>query len=145
MLGKESTAENKKSKSKQDENSKSEESTSDSTAAKYSAKFEDIILNITKNNGRNAIMKLAFTIKSSEDGIETRATENTAEIMDAVISIISTKTAEELRTLGGKEVLKEELIISINDILNAGINEDNEDDVVRDGVKKLFFVNFVIK
>jgi flagellar FliL protein len=111
----------------------------------YEASLKDIVLNITKNNGRNALMKLAFTMKSTEESIADRVEENNAEIMDAVISIISTKTAEELRTLGGKEVLKEELLISINDILNENITEDNEDSAIKDGVKKLFFVNFVIK
>lgn len=113
--------------------------------ANFTAKFENIVLNITKNNGRNALMKLAFTFKSKEETIAERAEENSAEIMDAVISIISTKTAEELRTLGGKEILKEEMIVAINDILNENITEDNEETSIRDSIQKLFFVNFVIK
>ena len=117
----------------------------ESSKASYTADFKDIVLNITKNSGRNALMKLSFTIKSKEETIEARSVENAAEIMDAVISIISTKTAEELRTLGGKEILKEEMIIAINDILNENINEDNEDASIKDGIEKLFFVNFVIK
>ncbi len=127
------------------DNKETESNDEDNTVAKFTSQFKDIVLNITKNNGRNALMKLAFTIKSTEETIDARAQENNAEIMDSVINIISTKTAEELSTIGGKEVLKEELIIAINDILNDAINEDNEGDAKKDGVKKLFFVNFVIK
>jgi flagellar FliL protein len=130
----------KSSKKEKDSDKEEEENT-----VLFSASIKDIVLNITKNNGRNALMKLAFTMKSPEEAIEARVTENNAEIMDAVISIVSTKTAEELRTLGGKEVFKEELLIAINDILNANITEENEETAIKDGVKKLFFVNFVIK
>jgi flagellar protein FliL len=115
-----------------------------SSANLHSAEFKNIVLNIQKNNGRNALMKLAFTLKSKEEGIAARAEANTAEIMDIVISLISTKTAEELRTLGGKEVLKEELVMAINDVLNANITPDTEG-AVPNGVKKIYFVNFVIK
>jgi len=104
-----------------------------------------MVLNITKQNGREALMKLSFTVKSTEETIEARTEENKAEILDAVITTISTKTAEELGTLGGQEVLKEELLLAINDILNQNINEDNEDTSIKDSVKKLFYTNFVIK
>jgi flagellar FliL protein len=117
----------------------------DNLPVKFKAEFKDMVLNITKQNGREALMKLSFTIKSTEETIKDRADENKAEILDAVITTISTKTAEELGTLGGQEVLKEELILSINDILNENITEDNEESSIKNSVKKLFYTNFVIK
>jgi flagellar FliL protein len=109
----------------------------------YKASIDDLVLNITNAKGREKLMKLSFTIKSSNANIEGIVEENRAEIIDTVIAQISARTAEELLTVGGKALLKEELLDEINRVLNESMsgNEDYE----QNSVRKLFFTAFVIK
>lgn len=88
-------------------------------------------------------MKLSFTIDSIEDDIEQLMDENKPEIIDLVISLISSRNSEELLTVGGKELLKEELIQEINNILNRAIGDNSS--YKKDNVKNIFFTAFVIK
>ena len=66
-----------------------------------------------------------------------------AEIVDVVIAQISARSSEELLTVGGKALLKEELLEEINAVINE-VTEGNEE-IAKDNVKKLFFTTFVIK
>lgn len=109
----------------------------------FKAHINDLVLNITNSKGREKLMKLSFSIKSTEPMIEGIVEEYKAEIIDVVIAQISARSSEELLTVGGKALLKEELIEEINSILNE-VLEGNED-VAKDSVKKLFFTAFVIK
>jgi flagellar FliL protein len=109
----------------------------------YKVQINDMVLNITNSKGREKLMKLSFTIDSIEDDIEQLMDENKAEIIDLVISLISSRNSEELLTVGGKELLKEELIQEINNILNRAIGDNSS--YKQDSVKNLFFTAFVIK
>ena len=88
-------------------------------------------------------MKLSFTIKSSEESIASIIDENKAEIVDIVIAQISARSSEELLTVGGKALLKEELLEELNSIVNAATSDNS--DIKRNSIKKLFFTAFVIK
>ena len=77
----------------------------------YTAIVKDLILNITNSKGREKLMKLSFTVKSTEPTIEAMVEDNKPEIIDTVIAQISARNSEELLTVGGKALLKEELIM----------------------------------
>ncbi len=109
----------------------------------YKVQINDMVLNITNSKGREKLMKLSFTINSVEDDIEQLMDENKPEIIDLVISLISSRNSEELLTVGGKELLKEELIQEINNILNRAIGDNSS--YKKDSVKNIFFTAFVIK
>ncbi len=109
----------------------------------YKAEINDLVLNITNAKGREKLMKLSFAIKSTEETIEAIVEENRAEIIDVVIAQISSRSSEELLTVGGKALLKEELLDEINRIINEA-TVTNED-IKKNNVKKLFFTSFVIK
>jgi flagellar FliL protein len=109
----------------------------------FIAKIENLVLNITNAKGREKLMKLSFSIKSVEPTIEAIVEANNAEIVDAVIAQISSRTSEELLTVGGKSLLKEEMLEEINSIINEASASNNE--IKRNNVKKLFFTSFVIK
>jgi len=111
-------------------------------AQKFNAKIESLVLNITDAKGRAKLMKLSFSMKSIEPTIEAMVEANKPEIIDAVIRQVSARSSEELLTVGGKAMLKEEMIEEINNILNDSINEE---EVKKDCVKDLFFTSFVIK
>ena len=109
----------------------------------FKAKIENLVLNITNSKGREKLMKLSFSLKSVEPTIELLVDASKDEIIDTVIQQISSRSSEELLTVGGKELLREELLSEINIILNED-NAKNED-VLRNNVKKIFFTTFVIK
>jgi flagellar FliL protein len=88
-------------------------------------------------------MKLSFSLKSFEPTIETIIEANNAEIVDAVIAQISSRTSEELLTVGGKALLKEEMLDEINTIINEATSSN--EDIKRNIIQKLFFTSFVIK
>jgi flagellar FliL protein len=109
----------------------------------YSAKIDNLVLNIVNSKGREKLMKLSFSLKSTEPSIESIVEANNAEIVDAVIAQISARTSEELLTVGGKALLKEEMLEEINSIINEATIAN--DDIKRNNVKKIFFTSFVIK
>jgi len=109
----------------------------------FKAEIKDLVLNITNAKGRAKLMKLSFSIKSTEPTIEAVVENNKAEIVDTVIAQISARSSEELLTIGGKELLKEELVEELNLIINEA-TATNED-IKRNNVRKIFFTAFVIK
>lgn len=109
----------------------------------FKTEIKDLVLNITNSKGREKLMKLSFAIKSNDPMIETVVAENNAEVVDIVIGLISARSSEELLTVGGKALLKEELKEELNSLLNK-LSEKNED-IVKDSVKNILFTTFVIK
>ncbi|WP_072680364.1 flagellar basal body-associated protein FliL [Arcobacter sp. LA11] len=109
----------------------------------YKAAINDLVLNITNAKGREKLMKLSFSLKSTEPTIEGIVEEYKPEIVDVVIAQISSRSSEELLTVGGKALLKEELLEDINSIINE-VTSSNED-IKENNVKKILFTTFVIK
>lgn len=118
------------------------QSASDSSKT-FKANINDLVLNITNAKGREKLMKLSFSIKSTEPTIEAVVEEYKPEIVDIVIAQISSRSSEELLTVGGKALLKEELLEDINGVINE-VTSSNEK-IKKDNVKKILFTTFVIK
>ncbi len=109
----------------------------------FKADITDLVLNLTDSKGKEKMLKLSFSIKSSEPTIAALVEEAKPEIMDKVISQISSRSSEELMTVGGKNLLKDELLVEINNIVNeTGAKKPN---VLRNNVKQVLFTTFVIK
>ena len=109
----------------------------------FKAAINDLVLNITNAKGREKLMKLSFSLKSTEPTIEAIVEEYKPEIVDVVIAQISSRSSEELLTVGGKALLKEELLEDINGIINE-VTSSNED-IKQNNIKKILFTTFVIK
>jgi len=110
----------------------------------FKANIDSLVLNITDAKGRAKLMKLSFTMKTIEPTIEIVLEDVKAEIVDSVIRQVSARSSEELLTVGGKAMLKEEMLDEINNILNDSIPEGNEERK-RNAVIDIFFTSFVIK
>ena len=109
----------------------------------FKADITDLVLNLTDSKGKEKMLKLSFSIKSSEPTIAALVEEAKPEIMDKVISQISSRSSQELMTVGGKNLLKDELLVEINNIVNeTGAKKPN---VLRNNVKQVLFTTFVIK
>lgn len=126
--------------SPQAETMKKEESNS---SDRYKAAINDLVLNITNAKGREKLMKLSFTLKSSDPTIEAVVEAYKAEIVDVVISQISARSSEELLTVGGKALLKDEMIDEINKVLNDASAGNSE--IQKSSIKDILFTTFVIK
>ena len=109
----------------------------------FKANVNDLVLNITNAKGKEKLMKLSFAVKSVEPTIEAIMEEYRAEVIDVVINQISARSSEELLTVGGKALLKEELLEEINSIINE-VTSNNED-IKANNIKKILFTTFVIK
>lgn len=109
----------------------------------FKAEINDLVLNITNSKGREKLMKLSFALKSVEPTIAALVEEYRAEIIDVVINQISARSSEELLTVGGKALLKEELMEEINSVIND-VTSNNED-IKANNIKKILFTTFVIK
>jgi flagellar FliL protein len=109
----------------------------------FKANIDDLVLNITNAKGKEKLMKLSFTVKSVEPTIAGIVESNRAEIIDVVIAQISARSSEELLTVGGKALLKEELLEEINSVVNE-VTSNNEE-VKANNIKKILFTTFVIK
>jgi flagellar FliL protein len=124
------------------ETTKSDEK--EDVGAIFKAKIDSLVLNITDAKGRPKLMKLSFTLKTNEPTIEAVVENNKAEIIDSVIRQVSARSSEELLTVAGKAMLKEEMIDEINNILNDSIPEGDQERK-RNCVLDIFFTSFVIK
>ncbi len=109
----------------------------------FKASVNDLVLNITNAKGREKLMKLSFSLKSTEPTIEAIVEEYKPEIVDIVIAQISSRSSEELLTVGGKALLKEEMLEDINNVINEVTA--NNPDIKKDNIKKVLFTTFVIK
>lgn len=109
----------------------------------FQGTINSLVLNITDAKGRAKLMKLSFTIKAAESNIESLIEANKAEMVDSVIRQISARSSEELLTVGGKAMLKEEMIDELNNILNDAT--DGDDDIKKNMILDIFFTSFVIK
>jgi len=109
----------------------------------FQAKIDSLVLNITDAKGRAKLMKLSFTMKASEPSIEALIEANKAEMVASVIRQISARSSEELLTVGGKAMLKEEMIDELNNILNDAA--DGNEDIMKNMILDIFFTSFVIK
>lgn len=109
----------------------------------YNASVDDIVLNITNARGRLKLMKISCTMKSVDENIEEIIKNNKEEIIDVMISQVGQRTSEELLTIGGKELLREELLIEFNDVINS-LAQGNED-IQINNIKEVLFTTFVMK
>lgn len=109
----------------------------------FKADINDLVLNLTDSRGKEKLMKLSFSVKSSEPTIAAIVENYKAEIIDVVISQISARSSEELLTVGGKNLLKDELMQDINNVINEVTASNSE--IARNNVKTILFTTFVIK
>ena len=119
------------------------EESKDKGSDSFKADINDLVLNLTDSRGKEKLMKLSFSIKSSEPTIAALVVEFKAEIIDVVISQISSRSSEELLTVGGKNLLKDELLQDINNVINEVTKGKPE--VAKNSVKQILFTTFVIK
>lgn len=91
-----------------------------------------LVVNLMSESG-NKFAKISVALELDSQELAAEMTAKKAIASDIVISVISSKTAEELMNLKGKEAAKNEIMEKINERL-------------RDGrIKNVYITNFVIQ
>jgi flagellar FliL protein len=94
---------------------------------------EDIIVNLSSSKSKKNYLKIKINFELNKSGSESMFDTYNAIIFDKILTVCSSKTKEELMSIGGKEDLKEELRTTINLHLPAPI------------IKRIYFRIFVIQ
>lgn len=93
--------------------------------------LDPIIVNLASDKGRR-LLKVTIQLEPAGPTTGEEVTNHMAQLQDTLITILSSKTWEELLTVEGKLTLKEQILTRINNVLN-------------NGVKNVFFVEFIIQ
>jgi len=94
---------------------------------------EDIIVNLSSSKSKKNYLKIKINFELNKSGSESMFDTYNAIIFDNILTVCSSKTKEELMSIGGKEDLKEELRTTINLHLPSPI------------IKRIYFRVFVIQ
>lgn len=121
---------------KQNHNEKVEEKKENKESSiMFKTDIESIVLNVLNSKNVNKMMKLSFSIKYTDQLYTPKIEEYKTEINDLVITLISSKSSEELMTQNGKNLLKEDLLKELNKLFEKEKIE----------IKQVLFTEFVIK
>lgn len=93
---------------------------------------EPFILNIGDRNG-SKFLKLTMCLELSSPSLAEKAKAKTAAIRDAIIMLVTSKSADACNSPEGKLQLKDELIMTLNQLLGDKT------------VKNIFFTDFIMQ
>lgn len=94
---------------------------------------EEIIVNISSEKGFEHYLKIKLTLEVDSEKTQAEVNKRIPQIRDMAISILSSKTKEKISEKEGKDLVRSEIIKSINDSLTVG------------RVRQVFFEDFVIQ
>jgi flagellar FliL protein len=113
------------------------------TGQEFKASINELVLNISNSKGRLQLMKLSISMTSSNETIQAVVESYRDEIVDVIISQVSARNSEELLTVGGKELLREELLAEINRTITSASTRAGT--TVENPINKILFTEFVFK
>lgn len=94
--------------------------------------LDPFIVNLASEGGKR-YLKVVMQLEMARPDMTNEVTNRMPQIKDAIITVLSSKSAEELLTIEGKFRLKEQVLTRVNNLLTAGV------------VKNVFFAEFVIQ
>lgn len=101
-------------------------------ATATTVEFEGVISNVSGTMGTR-FLKVSFQIVSKDPQLEGIVDMREAQVRDAIISTLSSKTIQELEAVGGRNALRVALIGAINEALELDL------------VEELYFTEFIIQ
>jgi len=94
--------------------------------------LETFIVNI--NDGRrDRFLKIKTELEVSYEAVVVELRARMPQVKDLVITLLSSKSFQEIRTMEGKDLLREELLARLNALTRSG------------SVRKVFFTEFVVQ
>ncbi len=82
--------------------------------------LDRLIVNLAPTEGVKKYLRMSLVLKFSKDSNEKEFKMRKPQIMDAIISILNSKKAEDLLNREGKDYLKYEIKAAINSFLSEG-------------------------
>jgi flagellar FliL protein len=94
--------------------------------------YEDVVSNVAGTMGTR-FLKVSFQIVSEDPQLAGIARMREAQVRDAIITTLSSRTIQEIEVVGGRNALRVALIGSINEALGVNL------------VEELYFLDFIIQ
>ncbi len=94
--------------------------------------LDSFVVNISDRE-RDRYLKLKTELELSMPELSDELDQRMPQIRDLIISLLGSKSFEEVRTIEGKNFLREEILLRINSLLISG------------KVKRVFFTEFVVQ
>ena len=94
--------------------------------------FEPFIANLADDGGRR-YLKATFQIDFGSGGVPASMTPRLPQVRDLLLTLLTSKTFDEIRTPEGKQQLREEIIARVNQVLD------------RDLAKAVYFTEFIVQ
>ncbi len=110
----------------------------EAVANEEAAKLGDVlaldafIVNLAGESGKR-YLKITMQLEMNNSTLAEEIQNKMPQIKDSVITVLSSKTTDDLLTIEGKFLLKEQLLTRVNSLLRTGV------------VKNVYFVEFVIQ
>ncbi len=95
--------------------------------------LDPFIVNLKSNGGPDRYLKSIIVLVLSNEPVKEEITNRIPQIKDSIITVLSSKSAEEVLSIQGKFDLKVAMIKRINAVISTGV------------VRELFFTEFVVQ
>ena len=92
--------------------------------------LDKFIVNLSSNS---RYLRTSISLELSEEDLREDVEKKKPIVRDRIIKVLSSKAYEEISTIRGKEVLKEEILVELNKIFNDG------------KIQNIFFTEFVVQ
>ena len=104
--------------------------TQDEGLVKY--KFENVVANLS-GSMQSRYLKVSFTLEGDDSDFVEKIEDNKARLTDNTLSLLSSKTLDDLEKPGAKNLIRSDLINAFNNSLKGKV------------VKQLYFYEFVVQ
>ena len=94
--------------------------------------LDTFVVNLQEKEGER-YLKVSVKLEMDNDVLSRELTNRTPQLRDTIISLLSSKSYEEISSLSGKQVLKSEIKARINRLLNTG------------KIQRVYFTEFVVQ
>jgi flagellar FliL protein len=101
-------------------------------AGAFSYDFENLVVNLSGAMGTR-YLKASFTAFSSDPEVKTIITQNKSQLLDVALGVLSSKSLADLESPGAKNVVRHDLIESLNQALNTSL------------IEQIYFSDFVVQ
>ncbi len=94
--------------------------------------MDTFIVNLADNSGER-YLKITLELELSKDEVKEEIEKRIPQLRDAILMVLTSKRFEDINSIAGKNLMRNEIIIRINRLLTTG------------NVKKIYFVEFVVQ
>ncbi len=98
-----------------------------------SMELDPFIVNLTSTTGVDRYLKVVLVLVVSNEKVKEEVVNKTPQLKDSIITVLSSKSPDEVLTIQGKHDLKIELVKRINTVVTTGV------------ARELFFTEFVVQ